>query len=245
MRLSTLLPTPARSLALALLMGAVVTGCGDAPEAVNAPLASSEAGSSSRGYAPEAPADPLVTGPEVMETPEDSAPAVGREPSAPVVTPAPEAPARPAAPAPASRPATPPVTSMPLPERPPMTAPPAPKPADTSGADAFWTRFQAAVKRQDRAAIEAGLAQTIRVGDRTFARSSEPVQDVITAVVTQEEVKDAYLAVDRLTHGATGSTFRTTITYEMEGETYDVVVFGTVARVASGEWKLVEVGSEG
>lgn len=118
-------------------------------------------------------------------------------------------------------------------------------PRDIAGADAFWTRFQSAVKRQDRAAIQAGLAETIRVGDRTFARSSEPVQDVITAVVEQEEVQDAYLAVERLTHGASGSTFRTTVSYDVDGESYDVVVFGTVARVASGEWKLVEVGSEG
>ncbi len=125
---------------------------------------------------------------------------------------------------------------------------PAPAPVDaldTSGADAFWTRFKAAVKRQDRAAIQAGLAETIRVGDRTFARASEPVQDVITAVAEQDAVQSAYLAVERLTHGAGGSTFRTTVSYDVEGETYEVVIFGTVAQVASGEWKLVEIGSEG
>ena len=136
--------------------------------------------------------------------------------------------------------------SAPAPERPPMPAPPpTPSRRDVAGADAFWTRFQNAVRARDRAAIEAGLAETIRVGDRTFARSSEPVQDVISAVVEQEEVQEAYLAVDRLTHGAQASTFRTTVTYEVDGETYDVVVFGTVDEVAPGQWRLVEVGSEG
>ena len=128
-----------------------------------------------------------------------------------------------------------------------MPAPPKPAPSrrDVAAADAFWTRFQGAVRAQNRAGIEAGLAETIRVGDQTFARSSEPVQDVISAVVEQPEVQKAYLAVDRLTHGAEASTFRTTVTYEVDGETYEVVVFGTVDEVTPGQWRLVEVGSEG
>lgn len=170
----------------------------------------------------------------------------GRSPSPEVVTRTPAAPvARPSAP----RPSTPDVVTAQIPERPPMTAPPAqptpeaPAPRNTAGADTFWRTFQASVRSRNQTAIERGLAETIRVGDQTFARASEPVQDVIRAIVEEEAARDAYLAVESLTHGAEASTFETTATYIVDGETYEVIVFGTVEEVAPGDWRLVEVGS--
>ncbi|MEL6616780.1 MAG: hypothetical protein AAFQ43_13640, partial [Bacteroidota bacterium] len=111
--------------------------------------------------------------PDVSDAPD------GRSASPEVVTRAPEVRTTPPVtrtPAPRSTtPRSPRVETAQIPERPPMTAPPAPEapaPRNTAGADAFWRQFQASVRSRDQAAIERGLAETIRVGDQTFARAS-------------------------------------------------------------------------
>ena len=81
------------------------------------------------------------------------------------------------------------------------------------------------------------------MGDQSFARDSEEVGSVVDAIVESEEAREAYLAVETLSHGADASRFETTATYTVDGRRYDVVVFGAVAEVAPGEWRLVEVGT--
>ncbi|MEL6616781.1 MAG: hypothetical protein AAFQ43_13645 [Bacteroidota bacterium] len=66
---------------------------------------------------------------------------------------------------------------------------------------------------------------------------------MIRAIVQEEAARDAYLAVESLAHGPEVSTFETTATYIVDGETYEVIVFGTVEEVAPGDFRLVEVGS--
>ena len=246
MPVATPLALTTRGIALAVALGALALGCGDAPavapgaaEPVPAPApVATEASAPSTGDdtaltddAPEAPEPEEAAG----EGPAETAP-VRRSPR------------------PSPRPAPGAVESAPLPERPPMPAPPpVERPPETrtpeartpdySKAEAFWARFQAAVRTQDRAAIQRGLAESIRFGDQSYARSSEPVQEVITAIVTEPAARDAYLAVDRLTHTPTGSRFESAASYVVDGETYEVVVYGTVREVAPGDWRLVEVGS--
>ena len=240
-------PTPLL-LRFALALGLFLTACTDDSEPVEAV--------STPDPAPATDPTPAPPTPPVSPTETDAPDAgEGQAASAETVT-APSAPASP--PAPRAAPEASGGVSMPLPPRPPMTAPerqpraeeppapephPAPEPRDTSGADAFWTRFQASVRARDRAAIERGLAQTIRAGDQTFARSSEQVQSVIDAIVEEEAAREAYLAVESLTHGAEASTFESEVRYVVDGEGYTVVVFGSVAEVAPGDWRLVEVGS--
>lgn len=223
-----------RFTAVAVGLAALLTACGDAPEALNA---SSDAVGVVDEVAEPYAVEPSTEGPTQME-PEAEA---GQLASAPAVTPEPE-----------PRPSE--AVSVPLPERPPMRAPeskpsrevrPAqtPAPRNTAAADAFWQSFQRAVRSRDRAAIARGLADQVRVGDQTFAKSSEQVQAVLDAIVEEEAARDAYLAVDGLTHGPNGSTFETTAHYEIEGEPYEVEVFGRIAEVAPGDWRLVEVGN--
>ena len=246
MRTPSPLTVATRGIALVVALGALALGCGDAPS-----VASGDPEPAAR----PAPVTSETVLPSTMED-EGGAPVAPEPTEAPVPSPEAPAPAPEAARAPAAPPAG--TISAPLPERPPMPAPPpveAPReiqrPAPTpeasgergAAAEAFWARFQAAVRAKDRAAIERGLAESIRFGDQSYARASEPVQDMVRAIVEEDAARGAYLAVDRLTHTPEGSTFESEASYVVDGETYEVVVFGTVAEVAPGQWRLVEVGS--
>lgn len=225
-----------RFLALVVALGAFLTACTDAPERLETAVDPSA----------EAPEPRVPT--EEEESEDESAPLAddeeaGQAPSAESVTYQP-----PVSPRPTPRTTPGEVISAPVPPRPPMPAPPREEPEvrtprNTAAADAFWRSFQQAVRSRDRAAIARGLADQVRVGDQTYAKSSEEVQAVLQAIVEEEAAREAYLAVDALTHGPAGSTFSTTAHYTIEGDPYEVEVFGTVREVSPGVWRLVEVGT--
>ncbi|MEM6327242.1 MAG: hypothetical protein AAF791_09005 [Bacteroidota bacterium] len=237
---------PIRFSVAVVALGAVWTACTEAPEPV-------EPSPSPVVQAPETPVSPPDAEPVTeAETDAEGGQAASDQPVTPASVPASADPA-PETPNPSEpvRPDPREVASVPLPERPPMrmpapqTAPAEPEvPArDTHAADAFWRQFQQAIRSRDRAAIASGLADEVRVGDQTFERQSNQVQAVLQAIVEEDTARDAYLAVDALTHGPETSTFSTTAHYTIEGEAYAVEVFGTVAEVTPGDWRLVEVGS--
>ncbi|HIG75546.1 MAG TPA: hypothetical protein EYQ24_13505 [Bacteroidetes bacterium] len=234
MRALTASAVALRLVAALVGLAALLTACGDAPDRV-------QTDSDATPPAPAVSDEPPVPSADTLVTDDvEGQPMSGEEVTAPAASEPGEVVTQ------TERPATSGPVSRPAPERPPMPAPPPSEPQSrraTAAADAFWSRFQRAVRTQDRAAIAAGLADRVRVGDQTFAKSSQEVQAVLTAIVEEEAAREAYLAVDGLTHGENGSTFSTTAHYTVEGEDYEVEVFGTVAEVSAGEWRLVEVGS--
>ncbi|MEM1054005.1 MAG: hypothetical protein AAGI52_00645 [Bacteroidota bacterium] len=236
------LSTPALLAHLAFVLvglAVLLTACGDAPERLDA---ASEPASDAMVVPVSDPSAESALVAEAVQVDAEAGQAPSAEPVIPSMEPSPSP--------------SPEVISAPLPEREPMRAPepvpppaappaqePTPEPRNTAAADAFWEAFQHAVRSRDQAAIAQGLADEVRVGDQTFAKTSQEVQAVLEAIVEEDAAREAYLAVDRLTHSSEASTFETTAHYTVEGEDYEVVVFGTVEEVAPGDWRLVEVGS--
>jgi hypothetical protein len=218
-----------RALALGALTLSVLSGCADRlrPDFADAP-------------APETPAEIRETAfaepSQDVGTAVPSDPPAGQRASAPAVT------------APAPAPATSPAGARPAPERPaaapaPRPAPPVePAPAPGETAEAFWARFLAALRAQDRAAIEAGLAPTVVVNGEPYARDAPEAQGVVEALVENELVREALLEAPALTHGARGeAAFDAVVRYALNGETVEVRLSGGLAEVAPGDWRLARV----
>ena len=184
---------------------------------------------------------PLGAGPE-SEIPADSV-------VTPEILPVPD-PDSPASPPPADPPAVdPPRTEPPAPPRsepPPDPTPDPPARADRSAAEAFWTRFQGALRARDASAIDDYLHTTVRVGGQDYDRNGPQVQEVVRQFAENPDLTEAYLdtSADELVVTDGRATFSSVARYTLAGEPYEVTVSGVLCEVSPGTWRIVELASE-
>lgn len=192
------------------------------------------------GPAPEAgdqiPADSAVV-PEVPDAPPASTPS--EAPAEPPPTAEPEP--RPPSPPPASP--TPPVTQPG--ERAPRPQPPATG-TDRTAVEAFWTRFQAALRARDADRIDDFLHTTVRVSGQAYDRDGPQVREVVRQFAENPDLSEAYLdtSADQLQVSGDRATFSSVARYTIADEPYEATVSGVIREVAPGTWRIVELASE-
>lgn len=168
---------------------------------------------------PEAPASP--TAPPVAETPDVSPPPspTPREPTAP---------------------------EPPRAEPPAEPAPTPPARTDRTAVEAFWTRFQGALRARDAGAIDDYLHTTVRVSGQDYARDGPQVQEVVRQFAENPDLTEAYLdtPADELVVTDGRATFSSVARYTLADEAYEVTVSGVLREVSPGTWRIVELASE-
>lgn len=151
------------------------------------------------------------------------------------------------------RPSTP-EASTPRPERPsaPVPTDPDPQPpttparVDRTAVEAFWTRFQSALRARDASAIDDFLHTTVRVSGQAYDRDGPQVQEVVRQFAENPDLTEAYLdtSADELVVTAGRATFSSIARYTLVDEAYEVTVSGVLREVQPGTWRIVELASE-
>ena len=151
------------------------------------------------------------------------------------------------------RPATP-QPSTPTPERPTAPQPTDPRPeppstparADRTAVEAFWTRFQGALRARDASAIADYLHTTVRVSGQDYDRDGPQVQEVVRQFAENPDLTEAYLdtSADELVVSGNRATFSSVARYTLADEPYEVTVSGVLREVSPGTWRIVELASE-